>query len=276
MNRSVLLICIFTLLVNAGCAASRIAAGDNVAIHYTCRLSNGDLAATTDKVVAEATAVPRSAFYFPKASYSPVLVTAGTAKPSTAFSPFGKSFEDSVADHLALLLPGLGYGRTEGVKLTGEATPGSNPVSIARVRTRMKEIRLAPATFTAETGMQPEVGQPYVEDPALPGRVEEVNGNEVVIRIPPPGRIDMPTPFGMATIRDQGDHYEIVIEARPGYLFRTGPLVGRISAVTEQTIVLDFSHPFAGETLWCDITASRSEPPVAAVAGRVSERGKAL
>jgi FKBP-type peptidyl-prolyl cis-trans isomerase 2 len=65
------------------------------------------------------------------------------------------------------------------------------------------------------------------------------------------------TPFGKGTVKESGNVYIIDIDAKVGALVRSGPMVGRIVEVGEGetgTITIDYSHPFGGESLDCDIT----------------------
>jgi FKBP-type peptidyl-prolyl cis-trans isomerase 2 len=64
-------------------------------------------------------------------------------------------------------------------------------------------------------------------------------------------------PYGEAVVHDQGDHYELEIEARPGGLVRVGPYLGRIVEITDRLFVVDFEHPFGGHELACECTATR-------------------
>ena len=61
------------------------------------------------------------------------------------------------------------------------------------------------------------------------------------------------TILGEGTIKELPDRYEIVIDAHPGDLVRAGRLIGRITAVDDQFITVDYSDPFGGEALSCNI-----------------------
>jgi FKBP-type peptidyl-prolyl cis-trans isomerase 2 len=114
--------------------------------------------------------------------------------------------------------------------------------------------------YKARTGKEAAVGQEVSLDPAIPGKVASVSENEVLIRyfVQPGSVVD--TPFGKGTIRENEKNYEIVIDAAAGNLVRTGGLVGRISEVRNDSIVLDYGHPFGGETLACDVRVEPAPP----------------
>ena len=114
-------------------------------------------------------------------------------------------------------------------------------------------MRFTPEQFKLRTGKTAEVGQVVVIDPALPGKVASVTKSEVVVGFPAHAGDKVATPLGEGTIKELPDHYEIVIDAHVEGLVRSGRLVGRIIAVDDQLISVDFSHPFGGEALLCDI-----------------------
>jgi len=61
------------------------------------------------------------------------------------------------------------------------------------------------------------------------------------------------TPFGPGKVTEAPTDLKITIDARVGSLARTGPLVGRVAAVDDNSITLDYGHPFGGEELNCDV-----------------------
>ena len=128
---------------------------------------------------------------------------------------------------------------------------------MARVRERAKEIRMPSADYETRTGKPPKVGESFTTDPAVPGRVEKVTADEVVIRFyAKPGDV-VSTPFGPGHIRESVNAYEIEIGAKKGDLIRTANLVGRVSAVDEDYIEIDYRNPFGGETLDCDVAVEK-------------------
>lgn len=256
-----------------GCAASPehrfIATGDPVRVDYTCHLPNGELAATTDKTTAEDFSVAKSALYLSLKQYGPISLTAGSAP---AVAPSVRGFDDEIAARLAAAVPGMQNGERKSLELKDELVPGrvgdERFLRLARVRTRPREMRLSRQDYVTRSGKEPEVGRPFVIDPAMPGQVEEVSDKEVVIRFQAPQGGEIRTPFGAGKVRDAGDHYEIAIDARPGSLVRSGPLVGRISEVNDRLFTVDYGYQFGGETLRCDIRAE--------VAGRDDDKSRGI
>jgi FKBP-type peptidyl-prolyl cis-trans isomerase 2 len=128
------------------------------------------------------------------------------------------------------------------------------------VRQRVKEMRFTPDEYRLRTGKVAEVGQPFVIDPAVPGKVSSVTESEVLVRFFAKTGDKVATPFGEGTVRESSDRYDIVIDAHPGALVRSGGLVGRIASVDDRFINIDYSHPFGGEALLCDILVESAKP----------------
>lgn len=264
MNRNMKTTCCLTLLaaILGGCASGGdriIAAGDSVGIHFTCRLPNGDLAVSTDPDAG--THAPASRIYLKRASSDPLAVVAGA---NTKQPVQGRlALEDDVAGRLAIALTGMKEGAVFNTELIAErlaAQPDSKPlVKIAKVRKRAKELRMTRAEYTTRTGKEPAVDQPFVTDPAVPGKVVSITGDETLIRFAPKAR-EIELPFGTGIIRETPDSYEIDIQAVPGTLLRTGSMIGRITAVDSESITIDYGHPFGGDKLSCQVRVKSLKP----------------
>lgn len=258
--------CMALLLVTVatGCAATAerrvIGVGDRVRVGYSCRLPNGELAATTEKDAGDPS-VPKSALFMARKGAIPLSLAAGVAP---AAIPGGPGFDDDIAAGLAQALPGMSVGEKKRVELKGEPVPGlagnERFLRMARVRKRPKEMRLSREEYAAKTGREPEVGRRFVLDPAFPGQVTEVSAQEAVISFPFPEGGEIRTPFGSGKVRDAGDRYEIEIDARAGRLVRSGPVVGRISEVNDRDFTIDYGYRFGGETLSCEVQVEAVEP----------------
>lgn len=133
-------------------------------------------------------------------------------------------------------------------------------LQMARVRKRDKEKTMTRDFFQRfSKGEAPEVGRQVRVEPGFLGTVSSFDEKNVTLRITPDSEKEIATDFGKGKIRDRGDHYEIELDVRPGTLVRIGPLVGRVSEVTDETFTLDFGHPFGGQVLLCTIRAAALE-----------------
>lgn len=247
----------------AGCTPpAAVRPGDKAEISFACRLPGGELAATTRPDTAVA-GERKSLLYLSRTGPETVAVTAGPQAPDAAKQD-RLPFEQEIVQRLALIIPGLKEGERTQRVLEAERYPVSSPnekfVKLATVRKRQKEMRLTREEYATRTGKSPDAGQPLVLDRLVPGKVTEVTEKEVVVRFTPVGEKDLVTPFGPVSVRELPDHYELTIAAEQGRLVRTGGMAGRITAVDDKAITIDYGHPFAGEKLNCDVEVVKVEP----------------
>ncbi|HCE67623.1 MAG: hypothetical protein A2X82_01515 [Geobacteraceae bacterium GWC2_55_20] len=246
-----------------GCsgAPAVIRTGDRVELGFSCRLPGGELAATTrpDSAVGDDR---RSPFYLPRNGAETVILTAG--KQADDLKQDRVSFEEEIMKRLGSSLSGLREGERTVLELQAERYPAATPkdrfLRMATVRKRQKEMRLAPEEYTSRAGKAPEVGQRFVIDPLVPGKVSEVTDKEVVIHFAPEPGKPLLTPFGPVTVRETPTHYELEIATEKGRPVRTGGMVGRISAVERDSFEIDYGHPFGGEKLHCDVKVASIVP----------------
>ena len=262
-NKNRLSVCAIACLLLPACTVSPVAVrqGDRVALSFDCRLPGGELAATTrpDALLA---GEPKASVYLPRTGPETVTVTAGPQ----ASAPEAKerlSFEQEILQRMAPMVVGLHEGGRSQWVLEAERFPVSTPnersVRLATVRKRPKELRLTGKEYSEKTGKSPAVGEPFVTDRMVPGRVSEVTTDEVVIRFAPAGGAALATPFGPVSVREEADHYELEIAAEKGRLIRTGGFVGRIADADRDLITVDYGHPFGGEKLDCAVTVVQVE-----------------
>jgi len=254
---------LLVLLVLGGCAATgnirQTQLGDNADIHFQCLLKNGEIAAATDDNAVKKDQ-PKANIYVVRLKNDPVSVLVPGPSEKLAGEK-ERTFEDDIAVRLAGHLTGLKEGETRHIELTAqdlpERTKENYTVSLARVQKTPKEIKITIEEYKSRTGMSPETGKSFVYDPAVPGHVESVTGNDVIIRFSAEDGAVVQTPFGVGRIREEADAYKVDIDARKGSLIRSGPLVGRITDVDDKFMVIDYRNPFGGETLSCDVTVSK-------------------
>jgi FKBP-type peptidyl-prolyl cis-trans isomerase 2 len=250
-----------------GCAGARavpVSTGERVAVDYVCRLSDGSLAATNMKDAEQGAAA--SVLYARPRSHEPLVLAAGVV-PEGETKALDAGFEDAVRARLTAAVVGMEPGRENRTVLTAEVLPhrtgAERFLDVARVRRRAVEMTVSAGEFEARKGKKPESGDTFTIDPTFPGTVAEVNGDKVTIRFRPLSEPTVPTPYGPGTVKQAGDRYEVEIDAAVGRLVRTGPLVGRISRVTDTTLTIDYGHPFGGEELSCRVRVERMPDAVA-------------
>ena len=251
------------LLILVGCATSgsvRQTQPDDIAyIHFQCLLPSGEIAAATDDTAVKKTQ-PKANVYLVRNKIDPVPVVIKSPSEKPIYEK-EITFEDDILARLARHLTGLKEGETRHVELTAEDIPERNKedyvLRMARIRERPKEMKMTVSEYQSSKGMAPETGQTFIIDHAIPGRVESVTGEDVVIRFSAKEGDVVQTPLGSGRIRVEDNAYKIDIDARKGSLVRTGHLVGRITNVDDKFIIIDYRNPFGGETLSCDVTINR-------------------
>jgi len=245
-----------TLLLSAPPSWSEpvlVKAGDRVNVHFTCRLKSGEVAASSYPAVATDEKVRKSAIFVPRTVDTPLSIVAA----SPALSDKTRGLEDEILNQLSGAVIGMPVGEKQTREIKAERLmeekKGDYVLQIARVRSRVKEMRFTPEEYKSRTGKAAELGRPFVIDPAVPGKVASLTPSEVVVRFFAHSGDKVATPFGEGIVRELPDRYEIVIDARPGALVRSGGLTGRITSVDDRFISLDYGHPFGGEALLCDV-----------------------
>ena len=250
----------------AGCATvapqPAIKAGDKVGIQFTCRLKNGELAASTS-VDVNNSSLPKSPLFVKRMTGEDAVVTAGGEKSRNIREMKTRPFEGWIMTGLARSVVGMKQGDEVTLEVSAERLselpPEEQYLKIPRVRKQPKEMKMPLDKFKSLAKKDPVVGQPFAIDPAIPGTVVSVTGNEVLLRFAPTAK-EVELIFGKGVISEKDDHYEIDIKAVKGSLFRTGGLAGRIAEVDADTMTLDYGHPFAGEALKCNVTVESVQP----------------
>lgn len=236
--------------------------GDRATIHFTCKLKSGELAASSLKDLPQDTPPVKSAIYVPRETNDPVSVVVG--EDLGADQP-GKerSLEAEIISGLAHVVVGMRAGERREVELKGRphgvVPPSEYFLSMARIRRRPKELTMTPEEYKSRTGRDPQEGQPYTVDPAIPGKVASVSETGVLIRFSAEPGSRAETPFGPAIVKDAESEYLLEIQAEIGRLVRSGPFVGRLTTVEGDNMTIDYGHPFGGEVLDCQVSLESVE-----------------
>lgn len=243
-------------------AADVIKPGDKVKIDFTCRLGNGEIAATTDKKITADPNIKKSEVFVSRRSDEPLVITAGRDE-KTSGKRGQRGLEGEIVADLSEAVVGMKPGETRSLEVKRERIrpQGNEPMSLemARVRVRPKEVRMTLDEYRNRTAKDPQVNQDYTIDPSFPGKVVEVSGGQVVIRFSAQPGNKIKTPLGEGVIRETDRNFEIVIDAKRGGLVRSGGMVGRIVVVDDRMITIDYSHPLGYEELKCEVQVDSIE-----------------
>ncbi len=237
-----------------------VQSGNEVDMSYICKLKTGEVFASTGELALNQ---PVSSVYEQPQEAGPVSVTAGEPFPLGAEGMQGLATNYEIAYRLADLVIGMKEGESRTMELS--AMDIENRAEqyyvwrMPRVRKRPREMRMAREQYKQRFGRDPEVGTGIIFDPAIPGHVESIDEKEVVILFPAKEGDIVSTPFGPGHIRETEKEHEIVIDAAVGSLIRLGRLVGRVTAIDDNYITMDFRNPFGREKLTCNVKVEKIE-----------------
>jgi len=247
-------------LAMVGCASfahgEAVKDGDKVGIHFTCRLPNGEVASTTRKEVVFDKALKKSPILLTVIGDKPIEVTAGEPPHMSPLTTPG--LEEEIIRQLTLYSVGMKEGEKRSVKLTAETVPvrGSEQQKLVmpRIWHRPKLVHMLKDVYRTNARKEPKVGENYSGDAPLEGKVTAVTDKEVIIAFSAKPGSTIRTAYGVGTVMEKDDRFDILIDVKPGSLIRTDLLVGKVTEVGAEDFTLDYSNPFFGETLSCDFS----------------------
>jgi FKBP-type peptidyl-prolyl cis-trans isomerase 2 len=255
------------VLMTASCAhfqtpsAPPLQPGQEAWIHYTCRLPDDQIAATTHQEVVKNQSLKKSNIYRTNASgLEPVKVTAtGPAQCPECLTDKNRGFVEHITIRLEREIIGMQAGESREVLIDAELMQGLRKedryLRFARRWQLPKTETIARAHFIKAYEQEPVVGDEITWKHYFQAKIADVSETEVTLEILSAESREMESMWGPAVIRDAGeDFFEVQLtELYVGRLVRLGPLVGRVSEVGDKMFTTDFGHPFGGETLRCDI-----------------------
>ena len=245
-----------------GCATfpkknATVVAGDKVGVHVTCRLNDGSMVYTS-RTDEDTPGEKKSPVFFEQDKKGPVECMADSGDGGPLYGKL-KSFECEIIACLTKKIMGMKLHEKRQVTLeTTESPDLEEPDRYLAMSSRRryplkKEVKKS--LLAQETGKEPVVGDQGPVSGPLSYGVLAVDGENdkvtVEIRFSDGAVMDMP--FGPGALAHDGDHYTIDIRAKVGHLIKTNPLLGRIVRVDDNRFVIDYGHPFGGETLLCDV-----------------------
>lgn len=233
-----------------------IQTGEIVLLEYTCRLNTGELVMTTDEELANNSSEERSVIFMPRKTYGTVEVVAGEElekQKTNRSSPLEVAIDELLAKDVVGFTREDTYTLQIPAKLIPRHAEGNQVLPMARVRKRPKEMKFSTDYYKRRWKKEPHIHDEVAIDPAFPGMVTAINGNEVVVHFEADEGQIVETDLGQGIVHEHDDHYLIDIQAQLGHIVRTGPLVGRIVRVTDRMVTIDYSHPSGGESLCCEV-----------------------
>ncbi|WP_321417721.1 hypothetical protein [uncultured Desulfobacter sp.] len=257
-KKIVLTVLIITFLT--GCTALKpvemVQEGRQVEVDYSCVTENKELIATTLNSDVKNSSLKKSNGFIEHDAYGPVDLTAGEDAPGQWDDKL-KMVEPEILTKISLQLPGMEIGKEKTIVLESETPEGMKEKNRYRV---IERVNKAPRIHSVPVDQFKKMFG--YSEPAL-GDIVKINGKPAFkvldvsaghVKTNFIGRgIENDTPWGKAVSRIEGDMVVTTIEAVPGAIVKTGPVIGEVSEITEDTIKVDYGHPFAGKTLTCRV-----------------------
>lgn len=237
--------------------------GEAVNINYTCFTEKNEVLVTTDHAVAQDLNFKKSRIFMKKLSYGPISVIAGEKQPDQV--PGGlKLLDPEIRTRLAFAIAGSKKGRVYDL-IIESAVPGMEDNNryrtIKRVRTVPKIQVSTRKSFTLGHGREPVKGEIFSKNGRPYAKVVDIDAKNVTLEliIYPDLVLDVPWGKAKATAGTK-DTIVITIETAVGTLVRTGGVIGVISRISGNDIIVDYGHPFAEEILKCRVETICDKP----------------
>lgn len=249
---------VFVLLTS--CAAmnppEKIKENRQVKVNYTCMTESGALIATSSLSDVENPSLKKSKGFVERDKYEPVELTAGKEAPGQWDDKL-KKLEPEILTKISFQLAGMEIGKETEIFIESEIPKGmiakNRYREIKRV-SKVPKIRSIPIEQYRKTfgDSMPEPGDiiPFQGKPLF--RILSVSPNHINLETITRG-FHRVTPWGEAVTYIEGDMVVSTIEAKLGTIVKTGPVIGEITEITEDTIKVDYGHPFAGRILKCRV-----------------------
>lgn len=257
-NKIVLTVVMMTFLT--GCTALKpvemVKEGRQVNVDYSCVTENKELIATTLISDVENSLLKKSNGFIEHDEYGSIELKAGQEAPGQWDDKL-KMIEPEILTKISFQLPGMEIGKEKIIVLESEIPEGMKEKNRYRVIKRVSKapriISLPVAPYKKMFGYSEPAPGDIVKINGKPAfKVLEVSAGHVKTYFIGQG-IENDTSWGKAVSRIEGDMVVTTIEAIPGTIVKTGPVIGEVTEVTEDTIKVDYGHPFAGKTLTCRV-----------------------
>lgn len=251
------------VLIFSGCAkpsltsSATVKAGENISIEYTCKTSDGKLAATTDKT-RENPPQTFSPLYTPLNNYLPACEKVPLPQQYPPLHP-RMGYEEMLEKLIARQAADAPLDTPQDISISGELIPGisgSDRYLLLNRTFKKQRLETMPiATFEGQFGATPVIGIKYDSQvqPGMSATVENMEGDKVVILYSAaPGTV-LPSTFGPQAVTQTGDFLEFRTDATLGAIYRNSGMIGCITRVDDETIEIDYGHSSAFIPLTCEV-----------------------
>lgn len=237
-----------------------IGPGDLLKVNYTCSIKDKGVVDTTFAAVADDADVAKSRVFIRFGKYEPLGVTAGTGAPASRSLAGLTPLDTEILNQIAQQAVGKQTRRTYDMVLTSQTPSGISPKLQYRVlekRKKLKKVFNIPLKqFVFEQKREPEIGEVLYDNGVPSVKVVAANDEQVTYEmiLAEDGPTYRDTEFGVCQMDDLGNGYiQMTLNSEVGRLVRLGQVVGRVSRITDDSVVIDYGNPFADYSLECKV-----------------------
>ncbi len=251
-----------------GCSDTKHLAqpGDHLQADFTCRLADRSLVETTLAQVAGDDSAVKSPIFSLRDNYRPLKFAVTETSEKLQGQPFDP-LEQKIGMAIANRANELSLDHATPLQLQNlqieNYPPGDRFLEMAMKVTMPRTKEMPLAEFEARYGSAPPViGAVVGQDSEYPGIIRAIGKEAVTIYFSTRKGTKIPMALVSAFIREKDDeNFEVTMDVHEGQLIqRLGGLPGRVTAVDREKFTIDFGQSFAGETLFCDVTARPHDP----------------
>jgi hypothetical protein len=235
-----------------------VKSGENISFEYTCKSTDGKLAATSYKTVAEDPSRALSPLFVRLKTYLPACEMVPAPQQASPLHP-RMCFEEMLEILIARQAENTPFYTEQNITIDGELIPGISGGDryflLSRTTKMDRQETLPIKGFKEKFGATPVIGIKY-DSPAEPGMsatVENMEGDNVVIlNSVEPGTV-LPSHFGREIVTQIGNTIENRTDATTGAIIRSGGMIGKVSKVDDETIEIDYGHSSGFVPLTCAV-----------------------
>jgi FKBP-type peptidyl-prolyl cis-trans isomerase 2 len=243
-----------------------IKAGENIIIEYTCKTTDGKLAATSDKTVAENPSQIFSPLFAPLNNYLSPCEKVPVPQQYPLLHP-RMGYEEMLEKLISRQASGAPLNTPQNFSISGELIPGISGgdryLLLNRITKKKRLQTLSVRSFEEIFGATPVMGINYDSqaEPGITATVEKIEGDMVVIlNSAEPGTV-LPSYFGRQVVTQIGDTLEFRTDTPVGNIFRNSGMIGRVSRVDDDTIEIDYGHSSGFIPLTCEVVFKPCSSP---------------
>ncbi len=233
--------------------------GEKLHVDYICAIDGKGLVDTSIKEVAQDQSIRKSRIFTERQAYFPLLITAGrmeSKKETGTILPFYQVLRDQIDAGLVGKNKNLFYEMIFDPGVFSGVSKRQRYDAVDRVRQVPRTRVLNADRYKKDHGEAPVAGTKlYTDDGQAYAEITAVNNGKYTLKLIINEHLVKKVPWGTARIEGDDKKATVTIDSKVGMLVRDGYRIGRVVEITDNTIVVDYGHPFGGYPLKCRVKA---------------------